>query len=165
MIEEFLINGRLTEDKLKAELDRYENATKTEDIKYGFDFKISHTFDVKGAKKLRRADSEVSYDYTWIEYANVNGDLGSLRKETLDYFIFERKDFWDVRLRKEGFDFFKKMLRGEDGKIKDIEVLVGRPKLYTPYRREGRKDIIMLIDLNDENWPSKLQIPKTINNS
>ncbi len=158
----FLFEGKIIEDKVKSYFENVENATKQQDIKDGVDFSINIKFDVKAAKKIRRADEAPSYDFTWLEYRNVNGNFGSLLKNA-DILVFEREKYWDFRSREETFQFFKSMCINEKNEWKSKEILKKgmRPELYVLYQRENRQDVIMLVDLNHPQWKSLFTIPKS----
>lgn len=162
-ISEYLIKGKILEHKLTSNLKSAIAGTKMEDFK-GIDLKININFDVKGAKKIRRRDANVSYDKTWLEYRNIMGNFGSLMKKDLDYFIFEREDFWDVRSRNSTLDFFTKMSWVHNGGFKTLKILNknSEVELYEVYQREGRKDVIMLVEFDHPLWQSEFKIPKNL---
>jgi hypothetical protein len=109
-------------------------------------------YDVKARKRISRSDDEVSDDKVWIEFLNVNGDLGWLYGQS-DYIVFERnKDFLIInRIRLKDF--------AEDQC--DLAQLVTSPQdaLYFGYRRVGRKDLVSMVKMDDlaklaeEIWP------------
>lgn len=160
--EDFLIAGKSVETKLMQDFSRFLGTSKMEDIG-GVDLKLSLTFDVKKARKIRRRDLDVSYDKTWIEFKNVKGDLGSICKKHLDFFILENIDCWLVKSREDAFTLFTEMSKNE-GAYKQLETLdnnVSEVKLYQPYQRYGRKDVIMLVEIDNPLWPTKMILPKS----
>lgn len=161
-ISQFLIEGKSLENKIVKNLKNALGATRKEDIN-GVDFKISYTFDVKSAKKIRR-NGEIDYSKTWLEYKNVNEKHGSLQKSNLDYFIFEREFTWEVRSRLKSLEFFLSKCRYSDGKAKPLLELnkYTEVELYQPYRRRGRLDVIMLVEFDTNDWMADLIIPKDI---
>lgn len=161
-ISQFLIEGKSLENKIIKNLKNALGTSRKEDIN-GVDFKISYTFDVKGAKKVRRS-GQVDYSKTWLEYKNVNEKPGSLQKADLDYFIFEREFTWEVRSRVKALDFFLSKCRYSDGKAKPLLDLnkFTEVELYQPYRRNGRLDVIMLVEFDTSDWTADLIIPKDV---
>lgn len=160
-ISEYLIKGKALEFKIISNLKSAIAGTKSEDFK-GIDLKVNINFDVKGAKKIRRSDNFITYDKTWLEYRNVMGNFGSLMKQDLDYFIFEREDCWDVRNRIQTLEFFTKMSWIHGVGFKSIKTLNGSTavELYEVYQRENRKDVIMLVEFDNPLWQSEFKIPK-----
>ena len=158
---DFLVTGKEVERQIAEQFTNTLYSKKHEDIKQGWDFAVQIKFDVKGAKKIRRSDPEISWNLTWLEYKNVNGDKGSLLKEC-DFFIFEREDCWDVKSKESSFNFFKEMAKETPEQWKSVTILnkMTYPKLYNVYQREKRQDIIMLVELDHELWPSTFKIPK-----
>ena len=160
--EDFLLSGKLSEQKLADNFSKFLQTSKEEDIK-GVDLSLTFTFDVKKAKKIRREDFAPSYNKTWIEYKNVRGNLGSICRENLDYFIIESIDSWVVKRRIDAFNLFKQMSKASESEFKQLKMLTDdlSVELYQPYQRIGRKDVLMLVELNHELWPTILKISKS----
>ena len=107
------------------------HATQSQDRYGGFDVIIeATTIDVKGAKKLKRADEEPTYKYHWVELKNVEGEKGWLYKQA-DYFAFEWRYSWLIVSRIELLEHVESNL------IHEYEQELPIYKLYT---RKGRKD-------------------------
>tara|TARA_R110000765_G_scaffold414793_2_gene515496 strand:- start:1551 stop:2063 length:513 start_codon:yes stop_codon:yes gene_type:complete len=128
--------------------------TETQNIKEHWDLQVtrnipltgSSLIDIKAAKKINRNDEDVSYDWTWVEIRNVNGDDGWLKGKA-DYIAFEQKDHFIIARREELREWCKKKID------LDLENIVSTAKEaeYKLYTREkwGKKDLISLINLND----------------
>lgn len=159
---DFLNVGKLVENKISTNLSRFLSSSFKEDIG-GVDLKLNLTFDVKQAKKIRRSDVGPSYTRTWIEYKNVQGKLGSICKENLDFFIIETIDAWVIKSREDALLLFKTKCKIDSNQYKELKLLSPNIQidLNQPYQRQGRKDVIMLVEINDPLWPNKLSIPKT----
>lgn len=157
---DFLLSGKTVEEKLSQSLKRLMLSSPDEDFK-GIDLKLTLNFDVKAAKKIRRSDMAPSYTKTWIEYKNVRGDLGSICKPDLDFFLIEGLEFWYVKGREDTYRFFVQQSKADCG-YKELLTLTSQSKimLYQPYQREGRKDVIMLVEINHPDWPTLMKIPK-----
>lgn len=128
------------------------DSTKTQDIYDHVDLFIEKeslriSFDVKAMKKISRKDSSSQDELIYVEFKNVRGNPGWLYGkatciafETQDSFILvERKGL--VKFCEENVDFKSFANRASDC-------------LYKLYRREGRKDLISMVELN--------KIPKEI---
>jgi len=163
--EDFLMAGKEAEQKIINTFGRFIAGTRDEDFR-GIDLKLTFNFDVKKAKKIRRGDSMPNYFKTWIEYRNVNGGLGSICKEDIDFFLMEGLADWLVKSRIDTQNLYKINEVDSFGNPKPILFLEDATKveLYQPYQRKGRKDVIMLVELNNPNWPTKMSIPKRLFN-
>lgn len=163
--ENFLIAGKEAEQKIINTFGRFIAGTQDEDFK-GIDLKLTFNFDVKKAKKIRRSDEMPNYFKTWIEYKNVNGYPGSICKENIDFFLMEGLTDWLVKSRIDTYNLYKENEVDSFGNLKPILYLEGTNKveLYQPYQRRGRKDVIMLVELNNPSWPNKISIPKKLFN-
>lgn len=157
---EFLSAGKTVEEKLSQSLKRLMLSSRKEDLN-GVDLKLTLTFDLKTAKKIRRNDMAPSYTKTWIEYKNVKGELGSICKPDLDFFLIEGLEYWHVKSREDTLQFFLQQCTLQDG-YKQLQTLNSDSKidLYQPYQRDGRKDVIMLVEVNHPSWPTLMKISK-----
>lgn len=153
---DFLLMGREVEEKFQALFQRFLFSSFNENIN-GVDLTLNLTFDVKKARKIRRKDPNVSYDKMWIEYKNVQGNKGSICKKNLDFFIIESENNWLIKSRKDAYNLFK-----ENAKDKELKTLESNTKveLYQPYQRFGRKDVIMLVEIDHPDWPTRMILPK-----
>lgn len=159
--QDFLNLGKHTENQIAKKLAKFVQSDAKQDIA-GVDLSLTLTFDVKSAKKIRRGDFGPSYNRTWIEYRNVKGELGSLCKDNLDFFIIETIDSWVVKSRLDAFEMFKCKSKLSETEYKPLIILTPEIEieLYQPYQRKGRKDVIMLVEINDDLWPTLLKLPK-----
>ena len=123
-------------------------STKEENINSHIDFWIhrddkSYSVDVKAAKRIQRSDKDVNYEKLWIELHSVRGDnKGWLLDGKADFIAFEQKDHFIITNRKQLIDFVRETV---------VNVRVKSPidALYTMYTREGRPDILTLINSKD----------------
>ena len=146
----FVSESRLS---LNAEV---EESTAEEDMKDHVDlkFKIEIKIDVKGRKKLNRKDDQFSYEFTYVEILNVNGDRGWLYGDA-DYFAFEDEAvFWMIS---------KKTLiyLVEKNTIKKFTT---EPTEWHCYKRPDRsKEATVLVPFDLIRAQSELTIPKIKN--
>jgi hypothetical protein len=100
--------------------------------------------DVKGAKRLKRADAALNYDFVWLEFRTGHGKDGWLAADkgccTL---AFELENEFILVSRKDLFELAKKLC--------DLEKKVDSAKkaLYCGYKRFGRRDLLSLIKTED----------------
>jgi|TARA_R110000851_G_scaffold256487_1_gene408928 hypothetical protein len=97
-------------------------------------------FDVKGKKKVNRADANSQDEIAWIEGTNVWGKPGWIKGKA-DYIVFERNDYWLVVDREELYDHVVK-------KVKENGVQKGRG-IYKVYQRAGRQDKITMVPFDN----------------
>jgi hypothetical protein len=98
-------------------------------------------FDVKAMKKISRSSNKVSSDLVWVEFKNVSGKDGWLYGKS-QYIAFERENDYVIVYRKKLLDFCEKNVKKE-------KVFYSRDALYKMYTRDGRKDVISIIQMND----------------
>jgi hypothetical protein len=96
---------------------------------------VSVKFDVK---KIRSTDEFGESTFHWIEIYNVNGEAGWLYGKA-DYICFETKKYWIIVPLQALKDFVKANC------IKEYR----EKEPYYLYKREGRKDKLMLIPTLD----------------
>lgn len=125
-----------------------EKSTKEEDIKLHVDFWwISeegerYGIDVKGKRKEKRSDTNVSSKINWIEIQNVNGKEGWIYGKS-SYIVFIVDDYALYVPRKKLVDLV-------ENKVKNKQILKEMPsETYVPYQRKDRKDIIVKIPNDD----------------
>ena len=104
-----------------------------QDMHEHWDFSLK--FDVK---KIRSVDEHGESNYHWVEIYNVNGQTGWLYGKA-DYVAFETKKFWLVVPIKTLQEFIKENM------IKEY----ADKKPYYMYRREGRKDKLVMVPTID----------------
>ncbi len=65
--------------------------------------------------------------------------------------------------RDDAFNLFKQMSKASESEFKQLKMLTDdvSVELYQPYQRIGRKDVLMLVELNHELWPTILKISKS----
>jgi len=97
-------------------------------------------FDVKGKKKVNRADANSQDEIAWIEGTNVWGKPGWIKGKA-DYIVFERNDYWLVVDRKELYNYVVE-------KVKENGVQQGRG-IYKVYQRAGRQDKITMVPFDN----------------
>ena len=97
-------------------------------------------FDVKGKKKVNRADANSQDEIAWIERINVWGKTGWIKGKA-DYIVFERNDYWLVVDRKELYNHVVQ-------KVKENGVQQGRG-IYKVYQRAGRQDKITMVPFDN----------------
>jgi len=102
---------------------------------------IEIAFDVKAMKKISRASNKFSSDLVWVEFKNVSGKDGWLYGKS-QYIAFEREDDYVIVYRKKLLDFCEKNVKKE-------KVFYSKDALYKMYTRDGRKDIISIIRMDD----------------
>ena len=102
---------------------------------------IEIAFDVKAMKKISRASNKFSSDLVWVEFKNVSGKDGWLYGKS-QYIAFERENDYVIVYRKKLLDFCEKNVKKE-------KVFYSRDALYKMYTRDGRKDVISIIQMND----------------
>jgi hypothetical protein len=162
---EFLSKGKENEANFAKSLIISEGGilhpvSKTDDIKKHIDVIWSKsnngklcTFDVKGARKNKRSDKDITYDTTWLELQNVNGKPGSLYGEQ-DYFAFELEHKWVIVRREE-------LLQALLNEIKDDTLYTINPQEnFKKYQRKGRKDIIVRVPMSFIEKNSRKYISK-----
>lgn len=110
--------------------------------------------DIKGAKKLSRANEKPCFEHVWIEKKNCRGKDGWILGGATEI-AFEIENEFVIVGRKD----FLKLVE----KLCDFEKTVAQSKkaLYCGYRRFGRQDLLSLIKTTDlytihhTLWPKK----------
>lgn len=100
--------------------------------------------DVKGAKRVKRTDSEVNYDTLWLEFKNGHGGEGWLVKEKgCEVIAFQQQNSFILVSRRELKELAEKLV--------DFNKLVTQSKnaLYCIYKRFGRQDKLTMIKVED----------------
>ena len=120
-------------------------STLDEDIHEHWDVKLVNRgniilFDVKAIKKRNREDHAPDDSIHYIELFNVDGEKGWLYGNA-DCFAFETTDQYIVVEKKPLQDFIAE-------KCKD-KIHSNKKELYKLYKREGRNDLIVLVETND----------------
>lgn len=167
MITEYLAKGKELEAQfsnalLLSEGGQLLSVSQNDDIKKHIDVRWHPvnkskpcTFDVKGLKKNNRSDTNLSYNKTWLEFKNVNGEPGSLYGKQ-DYFAFELKDEWAIVRREE-------LLKNTLNNIKDNTIYTVNPyQDFLYYQRNGRQDKIVRVPISFIIENARKIIPKII---
>ena len=120
-------------------------STRNQDMKEHWDVKLvtklkTLLFDVKAMKKINREDNEPNENIHYIELKNVQGKPGWLYGKA-DCFAFEMKDQYIVVDKEPLQEFIT-------NKCKD-KITCIRPELYKLYRRDGRKDLMVLVETSE----------------
>ena len=114
--------------------------------------------DVKGAKRVKRTDSEVNYTTLWLEFKNGHGGEGWIVKENGCCTIaFELENEFILVSRKD----LKKLAE----KLCDLTKKVDSAKkaMYNGYKRFGRQDLLSMIKTDDLKQIAHSIWPKTPN--
>jgi len=103
---------------------------------------FKYSVDVKARKKTNRDDAKVNDEWTWIEFKNVLGRKGWLYGEA-DYIAFERADDFLMVNRENLVKFCEDKV--------DLETMVSRAYQaeYKVYQRQGRRDLITRVRMDD----------------
>jgi len=100
----------------------------------------SFSFDVKAMKKLSREDSASQDKYVFVEFKNVKGNKGWLYGSA-DFIVFETVNSFYVVHRKSLATYCEINVEREFA-------YSAKHCLYKLYRRNGRKDLISMIELD-----------------
>ena len=111
------------------------------------------TFDIKSAKKNRRADNTPDYNINWVELKNVRGNPGWLFGKA-DYIAFEGEKDWIVCRRTD-------IIKLIDSKVTNKSIDKSR-SLYTYYQRNGRQDIVVKVLSSDLRNIARISFMKNI---
>lgn len=110
------------------------------DVLWKYDKKMKPAkIDVKGMKKDKRNDNKPNPDIHWIEFQNVNGNLGWLYGKA-DCIAFETLDEWIIIKRAHLAEVMQNAVKNNSITRNINEAY------YRYYQREGRKDIITKVD-------------------
>lgn len=150
MNNQFLSRGKIVEADFAKTLSNHTYSTKKEDILEHWDVSTQVKYDVKGLKKINRADLDVDENIHWVELKNVNGDKGWLYGDA-DYFTFELINYWIIVDKFVLQDYIAKNTVKKYKKV---------PTLNKLYRREGRQDVLTLVKSLDLIYISKELVKK-----
>lgn len=139
---------------LISKFGKVEYADSYTDIHKHWDLKLTTskgfiTFDVKGMRKINRSDNNYNENIQWIEFVNVNGDRGWIYGEA-KYIVFERENDYVMIKRTDIIEYLN---NHEVGKYKQYSQLKEPYKLY---KRYNRKDVIMLVYIDDFDCEKKI---------
>ena len=126
---------------------RISTSTQEENIHDHWDYLIEkddkqYKVEVKSKKRISRSDANEQNNFVWVEIQNVRGETGWLFGKA-DLIAFEQE---------KTFLFVKKpdLLKTVNKKV-DLVAKVKNPKdaVYKIYKREGRKDKLTLLPMNN----------------
>ena len=99
------------------------------------------SFDVKARKKNSRNDSDVDDNLVWVEFKNVSGKNGWLYGKST-CIAFEREHDFVIVKRSLLLNFC-------ENKVEKNKVSFSRDALYKQYTRDGRKDLLSIVKMQD----------------
>lgn len=148
-IEEYNV-GNLAHIKFKRLANRKgfiaKDSTEKQDMFQHIDlflFKDNKTFsfDIKAMKKINRYDCSAQDKMVYVEFKNVLGNPGWLYGQA-QFIVFETESTFEIVHRKSLAKYCEKVV--------NIKQRVSRASeaLYKVYTRDGRKDLISLIELD-----------------
>lgn len=120
----------------------YRKANREEQFRHIDYFTSFGTIDVKAKKKINRADDDEQDQLVWVEFKNVQGRDGWLRSGA-DYIAFERDN--DFVLVSRNYVLGMAQVKCDLTK----KVTNSKEALYKAYQREGRKDLISIVKMED----------------
>lgn len=133
-----------------AKLRNYEvkKSSKQEDIKDHFDYRFikgdkTIKVEVKGMKRISRSDDEGQDTWIWVEFKNVQGNLGWLYGKS-DYVAFEINDSFLFVDRKDLVKISERVVDMTDIVSKPFEA---RRKCY--HRRNRPDELVAMIHITD----------------
>lgn len=154
-----ITEGDSSENNFEILLNKLEltfrKSTKNENIYKHFDYVVnskrnkdkSYKIDVKSEKRKNR-NNFIDSSIQWIEFMNVSGNKGWIFGES-DYIAFENSNKFVIVER----IVLLKYLIEEKGIIEDIykkPIISNKNRIfYECYRREGRKDSIVMMPIQD----------------
>lgn len=150
-IQKFLKKGKSVEQEFANLFKNTEPSSPEQDMKEHWDVMIKYKVDVKGLKKIKRSDVDVNENIHWIELNAVSGRLGWLYSGCADYFAFELKKYWIIVEKKALQKFIAKNVTKE---------YTQQPTLYKLYRRNGRMDVVTMVESFDLIYISECLIAK-----
>ena len=138
--------GQEVETSFQDILDRrdikYRRATLDEQYKH-FDYITDRgTIDVKARKRVNTSDSSEQDELVWLEFKNTAGKKGWLASD-VDLIAFERaEDF--VLVRRQALHHMAMSKCNLEDKVSR-----GSEALYKGYQRNGRKDLLSIVKMQD----------------
>lgn len=118
----------------------FRKATRSEQFNH-IDYHSSFgTIDVKARKQISRSSKKLQDEFVWLEFTNVQGNKGWLAGGS-DLIAFEQKELFVMVDRVPLMEWAMDKC--------DLEDLVETPAdaLYKGYTRDGRRDLISLVDI------------------
>lgn len=111
-------------------------------------------YDVKAIKSLNRHDPEADDTIHFLEFRNVNGQVGWLYGKA-DYIVFETRNQWIVVDRRQLTEYASKATAQARR--------TPNPQLYQFYQRQGKKDLMTVVPTKDLLAISKQTIKENNN--
>jgi hypothetical protein len=136
-----------------SELGAIYESSEQQDMFEHWDIKLENKFDVKAIKRVRTAEGEPDDNIHYIEFVNLNGELGWLYGKS-DYIAFELNDYWLIVDRKILVLFAQSKCASKE--------TCQTPELYKIYSRG--KDKMTLARTIDLIYISELLLPKNKTN-
>lgn len=122
-------------------------SSRDENINAHWDYLIekdeaSFKVEVKSKKRIQRNEDNSQNDFIWVEIRNVRGETGWLFGQA-DLIAFEKEKTFLIVKKPD-------LLKTVNKKV-DLVAKVKNPKdaIYKIYKREGRKDKLTLLPMND----------------
>ena len=118
-------------------------ATRAQQIDDHLDYVTDQgSFDVKSRKRISRGDVGEQDEKVWLEMRNVMGNDGWLVAPKLDFIAFEREDDFVIVRRA--------LLKELATRLCKFNIVDSNCEaLYNLYQRQGRKDVLTMIRMDD----------------
>lgn len=144
----------LSKERAFLHLSGLDEVTEQQNRAGGYDFTLTVKIELKSAKWRSREDKKnglsPDYEHITIELKNTAGGEGWLYKEA-DWFVFELETQYLVVKRTDVVELVDNL---------DL-VMSPTPDLYKMYRRAGRNDITIIVQVTDiESLKSAFKVPK-----
>ena len=101
----------------------------------------TYSFDIKAMKKINRYDSSSQDKMIYVEFKNVRGNEGWLYGKA-QFIVFETTSTFEIVHRESLAKYCERVVN------KRQRVSRASEALYKVYTRDGRKDLISLIELD-----------------
>lgn len=101
----------------------------------------TYSFDIKAMKKINRYDSSSQDKMIYVEFKNVRGNEGWLYGKA-QFIVFETTSTFEIVHRESLAKYCEQVVN------KKQRVARASEALYKVYTRDGRKDLISLIELD-----------------
>ena len=101
----------------------------------------TYSFDIKAMKKINRYDSSSQDKMIYVEFKNVRGNEGWLYGKA-QFIVFETTSTFEIVHRESLAKYCEQVVNKKQSVARASEAL------YKVYTRDGRKDLISLIELD-----------------
>lgn len=124
---------------------KVDDSSKEQDIFEHIDLFLTkedktYSFDIKAMKKINRYDSSSQDKMIYVEFKNVRGNAGWLYGKA-QFIVFETTSTFEIVHRESLAKYCEQVVN------KKQRVARANEALYKVYTRDGRKDLISLIEL------------------